>query len=163
MGNEMTVTFKAAFIAIIFLASSSQLSAGETTNIHDAIRIVVVTDDEGIHYEHGCGFYELRELLAENEAHVSEAPDLAVDPLYEIRVLGKSGKSTVFVGDHWLITSAGTALLPTATYERITELIQMRKGQGVPKPRLEASIRRASKRIQDPGYVEENRCESGLD
>jgi hypothetical protein len=158
-GSEMATTFKSSFFAIIVLALSSQLSADETLSIHDAIRIVVVTDDEGIHYEHGCVFYELRKLLAANESRVSIAMDLTDDPLFEVRVLGKSGNSTVYVGDHWMSTSAGIALLPTEAYERITELVEMRKGSGVPKSYIDESIRRASKRIQDPIYVEENRCE----
>lgn len=154
----MAMTFKAVFFAIIILALSSQTSAGETPSIHDAIRIVVVTDDEGIHYESGCGFYELRELLAAHERDVSQALDFADNPLFEVRVLGKSGTSTVYVGNHWMSTSAGTALLPTKVYERITALVQMRKGEGVRRPKIEASIRRASERIQDHIYAEVNKC-----
>ena len=154
----MAIYFRSLFFAATALALSTQLIADETVYIGDAIRIVVVTDDEGIHYERGCAFYELRDLLAENEDNTSRAMELLDDPLFEVRVLGRSGNSTVFVGDHWMSTSAGTVLLPTKTYERITALVQMRKGEGQPISKIDASIRRVSKRIQDPIYVEENRC-----
>lgn len=132
--------------------------AEKETSIGDAIRIVVITENEGIHYERGCAFYEFRELLAENESNALVADDLSDVPLFEVRLLGTSGNSTVYVGDHWVSTSAGTILLPNKTYERIAALVEMRKGEGVPKSKIEMSIRRASKRIQDPNYVEENRC-----
>ena len=154
----MATSFQSLFLAAIILAWSPQLVAGDTNQIRDAIRFVVITDDEGIHYERGCVFYELRELLAENESNAIDAVDLSDVPLFEVRLLGKSGNSTIYVGDHWMSTSAGTTLLPNKVYERIAALVEMRKGEGVPKSKIDTSIRRASKRIRHPNYVEENRC-----
>lgn len=134
------------------------INPAQADQIRDSLRIVVITDDEGIHYERGCAFYELRELLAENESNASDAIDRSDVPLFEVRLLGKPGNSTVYVGDHWMSTSAGTALLPSKAYERIAALVERRIGAGVPISKIDTSIRRASKRIQDPTYVEENRC-----
>lgn len=127
-------------------------------SIGDAIRLVVITESEGIHYERGCTFYDFRELLAENESNSLITDDLSETPLFEIRLIGRSGTSTVYVGDHWMSTAAGTTLLPSKAYERIVTLIERRKGAGVPKSKIDMTIRRASKRIQDPSFVEENRC-----
>ena len=154
----MAIKSKSLFFAAFTLALSTQLIADEPIYIRDAIRIVVVTDNEGIHYQSGCAFYELRALLAANESNASQDVVLSGDSLFEARVLTRSGNSTVYLGDHWMSTDAGTALLTTTSYERITALVQMRKGEGVRKPKIEASIRRASERIQDPIYVEENKC-----
>ena len=132
--------------------------AEEETSIGDAIRIVVITENEGIHYERGCAFYEFRELLAENEIDALVADDLSDAALFEVRVIGKSGNFRIYVGDHWMSTIAGTTLVPSKAYERIAALVEMRKGEGAPKSKIDMTIRRASKRIQDPNFVEENRC-----
>lgn len=154
----MATSFQSLFLAAIILALSPQLVSAETNQVRDAIRIVVITENEGIHYERGCVFYEFRELLAENESNALVADDLSDAPQFEVRLIGKSGNSTIYVGDHWMRTTAGTTLLPNKAYERITALVEMRKGEGVPKSKIDMSIRRASKRIQDPNFVEENRC-----
>lgn len=158
----MAVNIKSFFFATIALVISVTLLAGEAPRIHDSIYIVVITDDEGIHYAGGCAFYDLRDLLAASEEYASTSVDLTDDPLFEVRALGKSGNTTAYVGDHWMRTSAGTALLPTKTFKRITELVQMRKGSGVRQSIIEASIRQVSKRIQDPIYVEENKCKNPM-
>lgn len=134
--------------------------ADSVGNYREAQRIVVITDVEGIHYAHGCAFYELRDLLVDGTSNVTDTGSMADTPLYEIRVLGKFGKSTVYVGDHWMGTPEGASLLPSATYDRVVELIEMRKGQGVAKAKISKSIQRALDRILDPVYVEENRCSS---
>ena len=156
--RDMTTSLQSLFLAALILAVSPQLVAAETNQVRDAIRLVVITENEGIHYERGCAFYEFRELLAENESNALFANDLSDAPLFEVRLIGKSGNSTIYVGDHWMSTTAGTALLPSKAYERIAALVEMRKGEGVPESKIDMSIRRASKRIQDPNFVEENRC-----
>ena len=156
---DMAIRLRSLFFAVVTLALSTQLIADETIYIRDAIRIVVITDDEGIHYERGCAFYELRDLLAANENNASHEVGPSGDPLFEVRVLTRSGNSTVYVGDHWMRTAVGTALLTTSTYERIAVLVQKRMGAGQPISKVDSSIRRASKLIQGPIYVEDNRCE----
>ncbi|MEQ8206031.1 MAG: hypothetical protein RIA65_07640, partial [Woeseia sp.] len=115
--------------------------------------------DEGIHYERGCAFYELRAILARSESAAKGPIDRSKVPLFEVRLIGKAGASTLYLGEHWMRTSTGTATLPTGDYERIVALVDKRKGEGVPTAKLEASIRRATKLIQHPKYVEDKRCE----
>lgn len=152
---------KFSTLVIIFTLSclAANLSqADATSDYRDALRIVVITDVEGIHYASGCAFYELRDLISEGAVNSANTMGKAGNPLYEIRVLGKTGEKPVYVGDHWISTSEGAASLSSATYDRIVELVEMRKGQGVTKARINASIRRALEHIQDPTFVEEHRC-----
>lgn len=155
----MAEKFVLLLFVVVTLAYGPQLFAEAPSEIRDAQRIVVVTDDEGIHYQSGCAFYELRELLATNEGNVSKDLAPAGEPLFEVRTLSRSGNATVYVGDHWMSTSNGVTLLPTDMYERIVLLVQKRKGQGVTKSNVEASIHQASALIQDAAFVEENRCD----
>ncbi len=157
-GSDMATSLKSLILAVIIFALSPRLVASETYQIRDAIRIVAITADEGIHYERGCSFYELRELLAENESDTAGAIELSKVPLFEFRLIGKSGNSTIYVGDHWMRTSAGTTVLPIKAYERIAALVALRKGAGVPKAKIDKSIRRATKLIRHPKYLEENKC-----
>ncbi len=151
----MTRTLIIALSLMWLLAAHAK---GGEISIGDAIRIVVITEDEGIHYERGCAFYEFRELLAENESIALVADELADAPLFEVRLIGRSGTSPIYVGDHWMSTTAGTSLLPGKAFERISTLIERRKGTGVPESKIDTTIRQASKRIQDPNFVEDNRC-----
>ena len=154
----MTTSFKSLLLVVIIFVLSPRLVASETYEIRDAIRIVAITTDEGIHYERGCAFYELRELLVENERNAKVSTDRSSISLFEFRLIGKSGNSTIYVGDHWMRTSAGTTLLKKEAYARIVAIVEMRKGAGVPKSKIDKSIRRATKLIRHPKYVEENRC-----
>lgn len=150
--STLVIIFTLSFLA----ANLSQADA--TSDYRDALRIVVITDDEGIHYASGCAFYELRDLISEGAVSSTYTMAKADDPLYEIRVLGKAGEKSVYVGDHWIGNSEGATSLSSATYERIVELVERRKGQGVTQARIDASIRRALEHIQDPAFVEEHRC-----
>lgn len=145
------------FVVVGCLASG--LSFADAVNeFSDAQRIVVITEDEGIHYARGCAFYEFRDLLAENVGNDS-APAAATAPqLYEIRMLGKFGERTVYLGDRRIQTAEGTVSVPTDTYDRMVELIEKRKGQGVAAANVDTSVKRALIQIQDPAYVEEKRC-----
>ena len=149
---------RSMLLVSIFCLVVSLSHADAVGDYREAQRIVVITDDEGIHYAHGCAFYELRDLLADGARNVTDTVNIGDAPLYEIRVLGKFGKTTVYVGDHWIDTIEGTALLPSAAYDRVVELIERRKGQGVAKVKIGASIQRALDHILSPVYVEENRC-----
>lgn len=155
----MTTRYQSIFLAAMLLAASPLLIAADAPPVRDAIRMIVITGDEGIHFERGCAFYELRAILARNESAASGAIDRSKEPLFEVRLIGKAGNSTLFLGEHWMRTSAGTAMLPAADYERIVALVEKRKGEGVPTDKLDASIRRATKLIQHPKYVEDKRCE----
>jgi hypothetical protein len=64
---------------------------------------------------------------------------------------------TISIG-HWISTIDGSALLTTATYDRLMQLVADRKGQGIPKDRVPASNKRDLQHIQDPGYIEQNLC-----
>ena len=154
----MMIRLQSLLFAAVLLAVSTQSVADETYPIRDAIRMVVITGDEGIHYERGCPFYELRALLADNESKATGANASSNESLFEIKLIGKAGTRTLFVGDRWMRTSTGTAVLSVEVFERITALIESRKGAGVPKARIEASVRRATKLIQHPKYVEDQRC-----
>jgi len=132
--------------------------AESTDGYRDAQRIIVITDDEAIHYAQFCGFYELRELLTESVKNVSDSMSVVGAPKFEVRVLAKSGEHKAYVGDHWISTDEGTALIPSATYARILEYVEMRKGQGAAKSTVSKSVQQILGRIQDPAYVEENMC-----
>ena len=137
------------------------LSYADAANEYrDAQRIVVITDDEGIHYAHGCAFYELRDLIAESIGNAEVSADGTAPQLYEVRVLGKFGERVVYVGDHQIKTAENTVLVPIDAYGRIIELIEKRRGQGVSTAKVEQSVKRALAQIQDPVYLEENRCSS---
>ncbi|WP_156762705.1 hypothetical protein [Woeseia oceani] len=146
------------FVAMLVIVSP-QLFAAKAPPISDAIRMIVITGDEGIHYERGCAFYELRALLARHEDDAMAAIDRSKVPQFEIRLIGKAGTATVYVGERWMRTATGTATFPADEYERIVALVDKRKGEGVPKDKIDASIRRATKLIQHPKYVEDKRCE----
>ena len=132
--------------------------ANPADGYRDAQRIIVITDDEAIHYASFCGFYELRELLTESVENISDSTDVVGTPKFELRVLAKSGEHKAYVGDHWISTDAGTAMIPSATYERILKYVEMRKGSGAAKSTVSKSVRQILGRIQDPAYVEENMC-----
>ncbi len=152
---------KSSISLILFVVCwlASDLSCADAENEYrDAQRIVVITDDEGIHYAQFCAFYELRDLIAENVGN-DEVPAGGTAPaLYEVRVLGKFGERVVYVGDHQITTDKNTALVPTDAYARIVKLIEKRRGQGVSAAMIGPSVRRALARIQRPEYIEENRC-----
>lgn len=155
----MKTVISTLFFAIACL-SAGLSTAGEAHDVTNAQRFVVITADEGIHYAKFCGFFELRELLASNVGNATVSISAPSRALYEIRMLGRGGEAVVHIGDHWIESSKGVALLPSATFERIVEMVDHRKGSGVPKRKIEASVRQALKRIQRPGYVEENGCPS---
>lgn len=145
------------FLIIGWLGSG--LSYADAANEYGyAQRIVVITDDEGIHYAQFCAFYELRDLIAENVNNDVVPAGGAAPRLYEIRVLGKFGERVVYVGDHQISTEKGTVFVPIDAYRRIVELIEKRRGQGVSTAKVEPSVKQAIARIQSPLYVEEDRC-----
>jgi hypothetical protein len=150
-------------IVFVVLASVSLFGfnlalADSLSGYRDAQRIIVITEDEAIHYATFCLFYELRELLVESVGNVSAAVSMSEAPRFEIKVLSKSGEHTVFVGDHWIRTDDGAALLTSASYERIVESAERRRGEGQPKAKVNRSIQQILKRIRDPAYVEQNMC-----
>lgn len=135
-------------------------SADANNLIRNSQRIVVITEAEGIHYAHGCGFYELRDLLADGSMASIESNDGFGDALYEIRLLGKNGETVAQLGDHWINIESTVSLISASAYARVVELIRKREGQGVGKARIESSISSALTEIRSPTYVEENRCAS---
>jgi len=153
----MRVSDISILVSICCLATSLA-QADSADHFREAQRLVVITQDEGIHYAQFCAFYELRELLAESVGNISEANLITDSPLFEVRVLGKAGEATAYVGDHWISTDSGAALLPSATYERLVELVDKRRGQGVARAKIDATVLRALKQIQRPTYVEQNMC-----
>jgi hypothetical protein len=153
----MRISTVAIFFSTFCLVVGSAY-ADSTDGYRDAQRIIVITDDEAIHYARFCGFYELRELLMESVENVSDSISMAGAPKFEVRVLAKSGEQKAYVGDHWISTDEGTALIPSATYERILEYVEMRKGQGTAKSTISKSVQQILGRIQDPAYVEQNMC-----
>ncbi len=153
----MRVPTFALFVSTFCLVVGSAY-ADSTDGYRDAQRIIVITDDEAIHYAQFCGFYELRELLTESVENVSDSMKLEGAPKFEVRVLAKSGEHIAYVGDHWISTNKGTALIPSATYERILKYVEKRKGHGVAKSMVGKSVRQILGRIQDPAYIEQNMC-----
>lgn len=144
-------------VALFCLVGTASI-AGSSPDYNNALRLVVITDDEGIHYAHGCAFYELRNLLADGASNAAEIVADTGVPTYEIRLLGKFGERTVYLGNYWLVTPDGTVPLTTATYSRIIELIETRKGQGVATAGINTSVRSALEQILDPAYIEDDRC-----
>lgn len=146
----------------VFIAVSLLLMLGacaeEAPSVEDTQRIVVIKDGEGIHYAHGCAFYELRDLLWEGVGDSSKQIGIPDTPFFEVRLIGKSGVSTVHVGDHWASTAGRVTVLTSATYARILKLVEKRRGGGVPESKIEKSVQAALSEIQRPTYVEENRC-----
>ena len=146
----------------VFVALSLLLMLGaraeEAPSIGDTQRIVVISNGEGIHYAHGCAFYELRDLISKGVRDTSKRIGTPDTPFFEVRLIGKSGVSTVYVGDHWMSATGRVAVLTSATYDRILKLVEKRKGGGVPTSRIEKSVRAALSEIQRPTYEEENRC-----
>jgi hypothetical protein len=146
----------------IFIALSLLLMLGaraeEEPPIGDTQRIVVIRNSEGIHYAHGCAFYELRDLISESVSDTSEKMGTPDTPFFEVRLIGKSGVRTVYVGDHWMSKAGRVVVLTSATFDRILKLVEKRKGGGVPRSRIEKSVQAALSEIQRPTYVEENRC-----
>ena len=134
--------------------------ADQSNEIRIAQHIVVITPDEGIHYARFYGFYELREILSESIADLSEALTTAGSPLFEVRAIGTDSELTAHIGDHWISTEDGVAILSPPVFKRLIELIEKRKGHGVPLPDLEASIQHAADQIRDPAYVEQDMCDS---
>lgn len=151
-----TIVF-AILVSVIGFDFSSAY-ADTLNGYRDAQWIIVITEDEAIHYASFCLFYELRELLVESVGNVSAAVSMTEAPKFEIKVLSKSGEYTAFVGDHWIRTDDGTALLTSASYERIVESVERRRGGGQPKAKVNRSIQQILKRIKDPAYAEQNMC-----
>lgn len=148
----------------LLLGLGVNAAADDASNIPgQAVRMVVIANDEGIHFAHGCTFYELRGLIADVADNVSKSTNTKGKALYELRLLGVAGQSTIHIGDHWMRTPDGAAPIPATAFIRIRELIENRKGQGVKKRRIEASIKRALTIVQSPGFVEDNRCGKGDD
>ena len=150
-------------LAFVSLFGINLAFADSLSGYRDAQRIIVITDDEAIHYASFCGFYELRDLLVESVARVSADVIMTEAPKFEIKLLSKSGEHTVFIGDHWIRTVDGTALLTTVSYERIVEYVEKRKGHGQPKAKVDGTIQQILRRINDPAYVEENMCRNSSD
>jgi len=148
---------RAVFIAVSLLLMLGS-RAEEAHSVGDAQRIVVIRAGEGIHYAHGCAFYELRDLLLEGVDGLSQEVGTPDAPSFEVRLIGKSGVSTVYVGDHWISSEGRVAVLASATYDRILKLVEKRKGGGVPESKMEKSVQVALSEIKRPTYVEENRC-----
>ena len=140
---------------------ASDLSYADAANEYSiAQRIVVITEDEGIHYARGCAFYELRDLIAENVDGDSVTAAATTPQLYEIRFLGKFGEKTVYLGDRQIQATEGTFWVPPDSYDRIVELIEKRRGQGIAVANVDASTKVALTQIRDPAYVEEKHCSS---
>ena len=153
----MKSTTSLLFLVVGWLTSGLSY-ADSASEFRDAQWIVVITANEGIHYARGCAFYELRDLIAENVGNGAASTDGTAHHLYEIRVLGKLGERLVYVGDHWITTAENTALIPIDDFSRIVQLIEKRRGSGVSPAMVDPSVKRALARIQDPAYVEDNRC-----
>ena len=153
----MRASLFACFIAAFCLVSGPVV-ADSIDGFRDAQRIIVITDNEAIHYASFCAFYEIRELLSEGLKDASESISVPGVAKYEVRALARSGEYTARIGDHWIQTKEGTALLSTARYERILALIEPRLGKGAPKAKTGKAVRQILARIQDPAYVEENLC-----
>lgn len=147
-----------AFLVSTFCMTAGPAYADSTDGYRDAQRIIVITDDEAIHYAQFCGFFELRELLAESVENVSDSVSVAGAPKFEVRVLAKSGEYRAYVGDHWISTNEGTALIPSANYERILRYVENRRGQGASKSTVNKSVQQILGRVQDPAYVEQDMC-----
>lgn len=150
--------FNAIMVFSTFCLAFNLSLAEAVGDYREAVHIVVITDDEGIHYARGCAFYNLRDQLIEGVDNIDYTHSIDDSPLYEIRLLGKFGEETIYVGDHWLNTQDGTSLLSSATYDRVVALIENRIGSGVAKAKVDSSIEKALDRILDPLYVEDNRC-----
>ena len=146
----------ASFLGVVSVASAF---ADPSAAIRNSQRIVVVTDSEGIHYAHGCAFYEMRDLLADGTRSTTELVSVNGEAQFEIRILGKTGDTPAQLGDRWIRIDGQAFSLSDATYDRIIALIDARKGAGVGKQRVANSIQAALEQIQDPAYVEQNRCQ----
>ena len=153
-------TSSISILAAIYCLAVTSTHADPADRFREAQRIVVITQSEAIHYAQFCGFYELRELLADGISNVSMAVEPMESPLFEVKLLGQAGEITAHVGDHWIGTADGVALLPSARYDRLMEIVNNRKGSGVAEAKIDESIQRALKKIQDTAYIEQNMCAS---
>lgn len=150
----MSKTILSAVLILLLPVSQAE----EASTIDDALRIVVVGNGEGIHYAHGCYFYELRSLLSQGFMEDKKSDELPDAPLYEVRLIGKSGVANAYIGDHWISIAGRVGILSPAQFDRILVLIEDRKGQGVRESALEESVQAALSKIQDSSYLEDNRC-----
>jgi hypothetical protein len=151
-------TIGMSVLACLCCLSWNRVQANTADDFRDAQRIVVVTEDEGIVYAQFCGFYELRDLLAESVSSPARTFEPAGLVLFEVTAIGREGETVAQVGDHWISTSDGSALLTSETFGRLMQLVDDRKGQGIPKAKVPASNQRALEHIQDPAYIEQNLC-----
>lgn len=146
---------------VFILLSGSVSIADDAEPYAKAFRIVVFTADEGIIFANACRFYELRDILAESAINVSaEHRETGNAHVFEIRMLGKDGEHTLYVGDRWIASPDGMTHIDAARYKRIADIVAERKGQGGPKDTVKALIGRYLADIKDPNYVEDNRCHS---
>ena len=153
----MKFTTIAVFPWLLFLPFQCA-NAGDVSSIDDSQRIVVITDGEAIHYARGCVFYKLRGLISESVRTLADPPRIPNDAIFEVRVLGVDGETTLLVGDNGISSTDGSALPSDSTMSRVFELVEMRRGQGVRGSKIETSIQSALAEIQSPTYVEEDRC-----
>ena len=141
---------------LILLVPVSQ--AEEASSLEDGLRIVVVGNGEGIHYAHGCYFYELRSLLSQGFMENTKTDDLPGAPLYKVRLIGKSGVANADIGDRRISIAGGVGILSPDQFDRILVLIEDRKGYGVTEATIEQSVQLALAENQDSSYLEDNRC-----
>lgn len=142
--------------ALAFLSSPAQ--TGNGAEVSGAQRIVVITADEAIHYARGCAFYELRGLVTRSLGG-SVISETTGPVLFELRLIGVHHVDTIYVGDHWIRTGTVTTEVEARDFDQLRELIEMRRGSGVAKSRIEFSVEAAARLINDPLYIEDNRCQ----
>jgi len=147
-------------VGLLTFALTDTSRANSVETVHSAQEVVVLTASEGIIYARFCGFYEMRDLIAEGLLGPASDEGDVSQPQFEIRVLGPKGESVVFVGDHWIRSEDGVFLLPSPIYDRIAESVSSRKGEGVPLARVDAINAISIQKYKSAGYKEVNRCSS---
>lgn len=151
---------KLSYLALLagFLMVTPLAAAGSESTFQETQRIVVISNGEGIHYARGCRFYTLRDLIADSAANLADASRPPGNALFEFRLLGIEGVTTMYLGDHWISGDAESAKLTDSVFKQLLEMIDARKGQGAPERSIEVSIRSALAEIQSLTYKEDNRC-----
>jgi len=148
------------FVGLLTFAVTDTSRANSIETVRSAQEVVVLTASEGIIYARFCGFYEMRELIAEGLlGPESDEVDVSQQQ-FEIRVLGPKGESVVLVGDHWIRSEDGVFILPAPIYDRIAESVSRRKGEGIPLAKVDAINARSIQKYKSAGYKEINRCSS---
>ncbi|MDO3381249.1 hypothetical protein [Gilvimarinus algae] len=145
-------------ISILLYLAVGTARSNSIDEASTAQRIVVLNESEGIVYAHFCAFYELRALIADGLSGAKEDEVGLSSPMYELRMLSRSGESTVYIGDHWIQSSDGMFSLSSEVFERIVELVSSREGRGIPLSKVEAYNAKAIRQFRRPDYKEDNRC-----